>query len=205
MDTHAPSTARSVLTIGHSNRSIDAFLELTLRAEIERIVDVRRFPGSRRLPWFGADQLGATLHEAGIDYEHVPGLGGRRAAKDAPGSEPGCGDAWRNASFRAYACYTGTGEYGDALELLLDRAAVQRCAIMCSEAVPWRCHRWLISDTLVARGVDVVHVLDGGPKRRHVMTSFSRCDDIGRVTWPGPESSAKLRMGPPVEISAVAD
>lgn len=187
-----------VLTIGHSNRDEGEFLDLLAAHGIEGIVDVRAFPGSRRMPHFGQDQLRATLERNGIDYDHVRGLGGRRrSTTDDP--DPRLGDAWRNASFRAYARYTHTAAYADALAHLEQLAEQRLVAIMCSEAVPWRCHRWLVSDTLVARGHVVLHVLDEGLPRLHELSPFARRDGA-RVTWPGPESELTLALGPRVAL-----
>lgn len=185
-----------VLTIGHSTRSITEFVDLLRRHHVELLVDVRAFPGSRRLPWFGSDALRESLEAAQIAYQHVRDLGGRRRAKDAPEAASGCGDAWRNASFRAYAEYVQSSSYVAALEQLVATSRAQRTAIMCSEAVPWRCHRWLVSDTLVASGIAVLHIVGDGPLRAHEMSDFARVVD-GRVTWPGPTSALALRMGPP--------
>jgi uncharacterized protein (DUF488 family) len=184
-----------VFTIGHSNRSFDEFLELLVGHGIELVADVRAFPGSRRLPHFGSEPLAAALQDHDIGYRHLRDLGGRRrATTDAP---PELGDAWRNGSFRAYAQYTHTAAYREALDELMQLARHDAVAIMCSEAVPWRCHRWLISDTLVAMGARVLHVIDAGPARQHLLSSFAHVDGVV-VTWPGPESTAPLALGPRV-------
>lgn len=188
-----------VRTVGHSNRTLDEFLELLRQHGIDAIADIRAFPGSRRLPHFGRDQLAPALEQHGIDYRHVRDLGGRRRAD--PDAPPEAGDAWRNASFRAYAQYVQTSTYRAALEELLTHARASNVAIMCSEAVPWRCHRWLVSDTLVAAGARVLHVIDAGPPRDHLPSPFAQVDD-GAVTWPGPESTETLALGPRVEAAA---
>jgi uncharacterized protein (DUF488 family) len=168
-----------VWTIGHSTRPIEDFLALLERERIERLVDVRAFPGSRRYPQYNADALAASLKAAGIEYLHRPSLGGRRRPpKDAPPN------AWRNEGFRGYAAYMRTPAFHAALDELLARAAERRTAIMCSEAVPWRCHRTLISDALTARGVTVEHILDAATSR-HTLTSFAVVED-GEVTYPAP-------------------
>lgn len=187
---------RRVFTIGHSNRSLDEFVALLDAHRIEVLADVRAFPGSRRLPHFGQDRLAPALEDHGIAYHHVRELGGRRRGDDD--ADPAAGDAWRNASFRAYAQYAQSPTYRHALERLEELASGDgRLAYMCSEAVPWRCHRWLVSDTLVARGWSVFHLLDRDAPRTHLMSPFAQVAD-GRVRWPGPESSAKLRLGPRV-------
>jgi uncharacterized protein (DUF488 family) len=164
----------TVWTIGHSTRPIDDFVALLRREGIEQLVDVRRFPGSRRQPQYNRDALARTLADAGIAYVHQPSLGGRRRPPaDAPAS------AWRNEGFRGYGAYMRTPEFRDALGELMARAAGRRTVIMCSEAVPWRCHRTLISDALAARGVEVEHILDATTSR-HKMTPFAvvRGDEV---------------------------
>ncbi|HJU27106.1 MAG TPA: DUF488 domain-containing protein [Rhodanobacteraceae bacterium] len=142
-------------TIGHSTRSLEEFLALLAGNRIEALADVRRFPGSRKYPHFNADELARALREAGIEYAPFPELGGRR--KPAPDSRNG---AWRNAAFRGYADYMETAEFRRGMERLIALADGKRTAVMCSEAVWWRCHRRLISDWFQARGVRVLHILD---------------------------------------------
>lgn len=163
----ASAPAPTLWTVGHSTREWPAFLALLRREGIEQLVDVRAFPGSRRHPHFGRDALARALPEAGIRYLHEPALGGRRRAR--PGAEA---SAWRNESFAAYADYMATAEFRAALDRLVALAAERRTAIMCSEAVPWRCHRTLIADALTARGVPVLHILDAGT-RPHTLTRFA--------------------------------
>jgi uncharacterized protein (DUF488 family) len=183
----------AVLTVGHSNRELAEFLQLLGVHEVERIVDVRRFPGSYRLPHFGGAVLPGALAGAGIDYVHVEGLGGRRRVDpDAPAE---VGDAWRHTSFRAYAQHTRSEEFAAAFADLVTLAAECTTAIMCAEAVPWRCHRWLVSDVLVGGArVPVRHILDEGAPREHLLSPFAAVEG-GVVSWPGPESAAKLRLG----------
>jgi uncharacterized protein (DUF488 family) len=144
------------------------------------LVDVRRFPGSRRHPQFAREALSRTVEEAGIAYRHEPGLGGRRHPRpDSPNL------AWRHAAFRGYADHMATPEFADAMERLM--AAPPRTAVMCAEAVPWRRHRQLIADALVARGAEVLHLL--GPGRAaepHVLHASARVDEAGQVTYPRP-------------------
>jgi uncharacterized protein (DUF488 family) len=166
-----------IYTIGHSTRPIDAFLSLLERSQISRLVDVRAFPGSRRHPHFNREALADTLRRHGVEYLHRPSLGGRRRLqRAAPPS------AWRNESFHAYAEYMRTADFHGALEELMRLAPERPTTIMCSEAVPWRCHRTLISDALTARGVIVEHILDAGVCG-HVLTSFAVVRD-GEVTYP---------------------
>ena len=169
--------ASVVYTIGHSTRDIDRFIALLEREHIQHVADVRSFPGSRRNPQFGREALAASLAARGIGYSHHPELGGRRHTR--PDSPNG---AWRNESFRGYADYMLTPAFATALDVLLDRAARERTAIMCAEAVPWRCHRSLISDALVVRGVDVQHILDARTEPHH-MTPFAIVRD-GVLCYP---------------------
>jgi uncharacterized protein (DUF488 family) len=169
-------------TVGHSTRSIDELVTLLRRHGVAHLADIRAHPGSRRYPHFGRESLQAALPSLGIAYSHHPELGGRR--RGLPDSPNG---AWRNASFRAYADYMATGEFATALGALLDLANREHVAIMCAEAVPWRCHRWLVSDALVARGVDVHHILDARSEP-HSLTRFAELRD-GTVVYP-PESAS---------------
>jgi len=165
-----------LFTIGHSTRSLDELVELLNREGVRHLIDVRAFPASRRYPHFAKDSLEKTLPAASIRYTHFPELGGRRKGRpDSPNVQ------WRNAGFRAYADYMQTPEFEAALERLLLNAAESECAVMCAEAVPWRCHRTLISDAVEARGVPVFHILDAATKR-HTITSFAVVDD-GRVRY----------------------
>jgi len=172
----------TIYTIGHSTRPIDDFVSLLERSSIERLVDVRAFPGSRRHPHFNREALARTLAGLGMEYLHRTSLGGRRRLpRDAPPS------GWRNESFQAYALYMRTPEFHRALDELITLGEERRTVIMCSEAVPWRCHRTLISDALHARGVSVEHILDSGLSP-HTLTSFAIVRE-GEVTYP-PASDA---------------
>lgn len=181
-------TAR-VHTIGHSTRSAQDFVDLLSRNGIDLLVDVRRYPGSRRHPHFNREALADTLAEAGIRYRHAPELGGRRPARDdAKGdvaASPNRG--WRNDSFRAYADHMADPEWQAGLARLMEEAEAAAVAIMCAEAVPWRCHRQLISDALVARGVDVRHITSASEPAPHALNEMARVDGEGRVSYPGEE------------------
>ncbi len=176
-----------VLTIGHSTRTFEQFADLLRANRVERLVDVRRFAGSRRHPQFGEESLPARLREEGIVYTHLPGLGGRR--KPLPDS-PNTG--WRNASFRAYADHMGTKEFREDLERLLTLAGRERACLTCSEAVWWRCHRRMIADALVAQGVPVEHILSGTRRQPHKLTPFAEVivgeDGEKRLLYPASES-----------------
>ncbi|MGB5938942.1 MAG: DUF488 domain-containing protein, partial [Rhodanobacter sp.] len=164
-------------TIGHSTRTLEEFLGLLVEYRIEAIADVRRFPGSRRHPHFASDALAATLPAHGIAYRWMPRLGGRRKVQpDSPNT------AWRNASFQGYADYTATAEFAEGLTELLALAASQRTALMCAEAVWWRCHRSIIADVLKLRGVEVIHLIDATHTTVHPYTSPARIVD-GKLSY----------------------
>jgi uncharacterized protein (DUF488 family) len=166
-----------IWTIGHSNASFDVLLDSLRLAGIERVVDVRRFPRSRRNPQFNIDALAASLAEAGIDYEHSPSLGGRREPlEDSPNA------GLRDEGFRGFADYMAGGFFEHALSELVITATGRRSAIMCAESLPWRCHRSLIADALVSRGVEVLHIL-GGQQKRHNLNPIARVED-GNVSYP---------------------
>ena len=158
-------------TIGHSTRSFGDFLGLLEREGVRHLIDVRAFPASRRYPHFSREALAASLPAASLRYSHFPDLGGRRKGRaDSPNIQ------WRNAGFRAYADYMETPEFQAALDRLILNAAESPCAVMCAEAVPWRCHRTLIADAAEARGVQVFHILDSATSR-HTLTSFAAVEE----------------------------
>ena len=162
-----------IWTIGHSTRKIDIFLSLLKENGIKLVADVRMFPGSKRYPQFGREALEKSTGEHGIRYEHFPELGGRRKAK--PDSK---NTAWRNESFRGYADYMETEDFRNGIARLVDLADQSGpTAIMCAEAVWWRCHRSLISDYLKARGVEVIHILDERKTEPHPFTSAAKIVD----------------------------
>lgn len=175
----------TLYTIGHSTRSLDEFLALLRAHGIARLVDVRRFPGSRRYPHFARDALASSLATAGVEYVHEAELGGRR---EAAASESSPNRAWRSASFRAYADHMASPSFKAALARVLAAAAERPTAVMCAEAVPWRCHRQLIADAAVARGWRVVHIMDGGRADEHELRPEARVLDDGTVVYPGPPS-----------------
>jgi uncharacterized protein (DUF488 family) len=159
-----------IWTIGHSTRTIDEFISLLKENEIKLLADVRAWPGSKRYPQFNKDALAESLNTHGIRYERFPELGGKRKSK--PDSR---NTAWRNASFRGYADYMETEQFQKGIERLLDVAAeAGPTAIMCAEAVWWRCHRSLIADYLKARGVEVLHILGANKVEPHPYTSAAR-------------------------------
>jgi hypothetical protein len=188
----APSGAAAdkltVLTIGHSTRTIQEFLSMLQSHSVERLVDVRTIPKSRRVPQFNSDALAASLREQGIEYAHLATLGGlRRPKKDSVNT------GWRNASFRGYADYMATEDFREGLNRLLELACTKRTAIMCAEAVPWRCHRSLIGDALLARGVHVEDIMSATSARQHEMTPFAKVEGLG-IVYPEDPGQAKLPL-----------
>ncbi len=162
---------RPLFTVGHSTRSLEELMAAVRAAGVGRIVDVRRFPGSRRHPHFGRERLAEGLAAGGIAYQWCPQLGGRRSrAKDAPPS------AWRVEAFAAYADYMTTVEFRAAIEAVVETAERGETAIMCAEAVPYQCHRRLISDWVVLHGRPVMHILDARRREPHRVTEFARLD-----------------------------
>jgi uncharacterized protein (DUF488 family) len=171
-----------IYTIGHSTRGGEEFRDLLAGFDIRLLVDVRQFPGSRRYPHFAREALSESLAAHGIDYRHEVDLGGRRKPQ-----EHSINEFWRNASFRAFAGYMASPKFTAALERLIADGSERATAIMCAEAVPWRCHRWLISDSLVARGVEATHIMGPHRAQPHVFNPNARVDAEGHVTYPGTE------------------
>jgi len=171
--TENPKPPHVIFTIGHSTRPLDEFIELLNAHGIEQLVDVRTVPRSRHNPQFNRDTLPAALRKAWIFYTHLGELGGlRHPHKDSPNT------GWRNAGFRGYADYMQTPEFKKALGKLLELAVARQVAIMCAEAVPWRCHRSLIADALTVRGVPVAHIASRTHCHPHKLTSFAKV--VGR-------------------------
>ena len=168
-----------IWTIGHSTRSAAEFDEILLSLQIGALVDVRSFPGSRRYPHFNKPELSETLKHVGIQYVHSPRLGGRRRP-----TLQSKNTAWKNASFRAYADHMETEEFKHGMEELLELGRANRTAIMCAEALWWRCHRSLISDYLKARGAGVIHILDDKHTEEHPYTSAARIVE-GQLSYEG--------------------
>jgi uncharacterized protein (DUF488 family) len=172
----AKSKKVTIYTIGHSTRGLEEFVEILNSFAIKKLVDVRTIPKSRHNPQFNKESLQEKL---GRRYMHMPGLGGlRHARKDSPNT------GWKNASFRGYADYMLTEEFEKHLGELIKSAQNKRLAIMCAEAVPWRCHRSLIGDALAARGIEVIDIFSSTNAKPHKMTKFAKVED-GKVTYPG--------------------
>ena len=181
--------AHSIWTIGHSTRPIEAFIELLYAHHIQFLVDVRATPYSRRNPQFSTDALAESLAKAGLRSRHMPGLGGRR--KSRPDS---VNRGWRSAGFRGYADYMQTDEFRGAMEELMTYGQTGRTAVMCAEAVPWRCHRQLVADALVSRGWQVRHILSATEASTHQITPFAKIEQDS-LTYPEPmvqEPSSRL-------------
>lgn len=159
-------------TIGHSTRPIDDFLDVLEAHRIELVADVRRFPGSRRLPQYGAESLAAALEARGIAYLWIPELGGRRRASGADGDDDD--SAWRHPAFRAYAAHVASEEFAEGLFTLLTCAHGLRTAVMCAEVLWWRCHRRLIADVAVSLGMPVGHIRDAQTAEEHRLTAPAR-------------------------------
>jgi uncharacterized protein (DUF488 family) len=175
-----------IYTIGHSTRALEEFVALLHEHGVTRLADVRRYPGSRRYPHFSGESLAQSLPGLGIAYEHFADLGGRRSPqKSSPNG------AWENDQFRGYADHMGTATFQKAVDQLLDPPPTANqqptTAVMCAEAVPWRCHRNLLSDDLVRRGIEVLHIIGPGSAQPHALNKMARIER-GRVIYPPPQA-----------------
>lgn len=167
-----------VFTIGHSNRTIEEFIGLLRQNGVECLLDIRTVPKSRHNPQFGQDQLAASLEDACIEYRYMRGLGGlRHPRKDSENA------GWRNLSFRGYADYMQTEEFAENVEEVVALGRSKCCALMCAEAVPWRCHRSLVADALLVRDVRVDDIIDARQRRPHKLTPFAHVEGL-RITYP---------------------
>ncbi len=174
---------RLVLTIGHSTLTLEAFVELLKKNEVTMVVDVRTVPRSRHNPQFNKDALPSSLERSGIRYLHLNGLGGlRRPDKDSLNT------AWRNAGFRGFADYMQTEEFERHLGTLIELSRAERLALMCAEAVPWRCHRSLIADALLVRGLHVEHIIGKGERRPHTLTPWAHVRGT-TITYPSSDGA----------------
>ncbi len=167
-----------VYTVGHSTRSPDEFLEIVRAFSIETVADIRTIPRSRTNPQYNSEEFRVWLAEAGVEYVHLKDLGGlRKAHKDSVNT------GWKNASFRGYADYMQTGQFENALHELLRLSAERTVAIMCAEAVPWRCHRSLVGDALLIRGIEVRDIMSPTAAKPHALTAWAQVDGL-RLTYP---------------------
>ena len=176
-----------VLTVGHSTRTIEDFVQLLKAHGVTHIADVRTIPRSRHNPQFNAESLPESLKEAGIGYFQIPGLGGLRHANRASVNM-----GWRNASFRGFADYMQTPAFENALKELIGLAKQRRVALMCAEAVPWRCHRSPIADALLVRGIRTEHIMSTTKRPAHTLTPFAKVQGP-RLTYPPAERSTGQR------------
>ena len=180
---HSPG----VLTVGHSTRTLEQFISLLQAHAVSCIADVRTIPRSRHNPQFNSATLSRSLKKAGMGYVHLPELGGlRHSSKASPNT------GWRNASFRGYADYMQTSEFDKALLGLIDLAKKTRIAIMCAEAVPWRCHRSLIADALLVRGIPVEHIMSPTNRKPHTLTPFAKVRRT-HITYPSEQPELALK------------
>ncbi len=177
-------TGPLVCTIGHSTHPIAEFISLLRANEVRHVLDVRTVPRSRKNPQFNKETLPAVLLAGGIRYTHLPGLGGLRHAQKASINR-----AWRNLSFRGYADYMQTAEFAENIQHVLALAESERCVLMCAEAVPWRCHRSLIGDALLARGARVEDIISGRGRTPHKMTPWAQVNGL-RISYPLDEAAA---------------
>ena len=167
-----------VFTIGHSTRTISEFIDIIKAYTIKKVLDIRTIPKSRHNPQFNKDTLRESLKAVKIGYLHMKGLGGlRHALKDSPNM------AWKNASFRGFADYMQTVEFAASLEELIEAAKIRATVIMCAEAVPWRCHRSLVGDALLIRGVQVRHIMSEGSSRDHTLAPWAKVEG-NKITYP---------------------
>jgi uncharacterized protein (DUF488 family) len=179
-------------TVGHSNRSIKEFIDILRPVKIAMVVDVRRLPGSNACPQFNSDNLARSLAEAQIAYQFVASLGGRRGK--ATDISPETNGAWRNRSFHNYADYALSEEFQAGFDHLLECRS-RRCAIMCSEAIWWRCHRRIIADYLLARGEEVLHLMGKGRVEKAMPTSGAVIQENGSVIYPAvPTDEGTIRQ-----------
>jgi uncharacterized protein DUF488 len=182
----------TIFTVGHSTHPIEEFIALLKNYGIEQLVDVRTVPKSRHVPQFNSDALADSLREQGIGYVHLQALGGLRHAK-----KDSINTAWRNASFRGYADHMETEEFAKGIDRLIELAKARRTVIMCAEAVPWRCHRSLVGDALLVRGIAVEDIMGATSARPHKLTEFAKVDGQ-RITYPA-DNNLELFPARPIE------
>jgi uncharacterized protein (DUF488 family) len=178
--TPAPPDAPLVLTIGHSTHPLDTFIQMLQVHGVNLVADVRTVPRSRHNPQFNRETLPHALAAVGISYVHLPGLGGWRSPRAASPNQ-----GWRRPGFRGYADYMLTAEFEEHLEELVELARRARVALMCAEALPWRCHRALIADALLVRGIPVEHIMSRDSSQPHRLNPMARVEDA-HITYPGP-------------------
>jgi uncharacterized protein (DUF488 family) len=168
----------TIFTIGHSTRPLNEFIELLRANGVKRVIDIRTIPRSRHNPQFNRDTLGPALRKSGIAYVHLKKLGGLRHAK-----QDSANLGWHNASFRGFADYMETPEFAAGLARAIKLAEAKPSALMCAEAVPWRCHRSLVADALVVRDIQVLDIVGTSPPKPHKLTPFARVRGV-HITYP---------------------
>ena len=178
--------ASTLHTVGHSTHSIEEFLALLKAHGVQHLVDVRSIPKSRHVPQFNSDVFAESLRAAGIGYTHLKALGGRRYSRKGS-----INTGWRNASFRGYADYMATPAFAEGLDELMRIASAEPTAIMCAEAVPWRCHRSMIADALLVRGWTVLDIVSAKSPAEHKLTPFLKLNQ-GLIMYPNPDEQPKL-------------
>jgi uncharacterized protein (DUF488 family) len=185
MRTRTKKAILTIFTIGHSTRPLDEFIELLRTNGVKRVIDIRTIPRSRHNPQFNRETLGPALRKCGIAYVQVKKLGGLRHAR--PGSK---NLGWHNASFRGFADYMETPEFAAGVDRAIKLARVRPSVLMCAEAVPWRCHRSLVADALVVRGIQVLDIVGASPPRPQKLTPFARVRGT-RITYPTDKPRAR--------------
>ena len=190
MEKYDSEPAPLIYSIGHSTHPLDLFIDMLGANGVTCVLDVRTIPHSRRNPQFNQETLASALRASNIGYQHVPGLGGLRLA-----NKDSINGGWRNVSFRGYADYMQTPDFASNIQAVVAMAANERLVLMCAEAVPWRCHRSLIADALVLRGLRVEHVMGTRQRKSHVITPWARTDGLQIVYPVYNESIDRSTMG----------
>lgn len=181
---------QTIWTIGHSTHEPEIFSEMLRKNNIERLIDIRSFPGSRRCPQFNKEAMETWIPQlVDIPYIHIKKLGGLRKLKPNP-----INDAWRNKSFHSYADYMQSDDFKEGLLELSRFAELERCAIMCAESVPWRCHRSLVSDAMIAHGWNVLDIFSKTMTKEHVIKPFAKVDSAGNVVYPKTDECCNHRI-----------
>lgn len=186
MKTLREETPLTIFTIGHSTRPADQFIDLLKTNGVEQLIDIRTIPKSRHNPQFNSDALSASLRAAEIRYVHLKELGGLRHAK-----RDSINLGWRNASFRGFADYMQTPEFAQAVGRAIELGKTHPTALMCAEAVPWRCHRSLVADALTVRGIRVLEIVSAAAPKEHTLTPFARVHNT-RITYPADQQSLAM-------------
>jgi uncharacterized protein (DUF488 family) len=198
VDLYGECGVMTIFTVGHSTRSIEAFLDLLQAQGVKRVIDVRTIPRSRHNPQFNRETLPQMLRQAGIGYTHLPELGGLRHAR-----QDSANMGWRNTSFRGYADYMQTPKFEVGLDTLMTAGEREPIVVMCAEAVPWRCHRSLIADALSIRGIPVEHILSATRTQPHTLTPFAQVQGR-RITYPIDQLSLNASSPDVPEVSVAA-